>query len=148
MEGRTPQDLAAALGVHRTTVRRRLDRLGADGLVVEADGLVYLPAALAGDGGVRADEDLLRPVARARGTDGFGKRRRHAHAAQREAWRILLEQREERRAPARPPLRLVPEGVVDVVSGVLLDEAWAGWDVRDPGRPVWVGEAVRCAGAA
>ncbi|MFJ1936647.1 hypothetical protein ACIOGZ_28805 [Kitasatospora sp. NPDC088160] len=142
VEGRSPQELAAVLGLHRTTVRRRLDRLGADGLVVEADGLVYLPAVLAGPVGVRAEEDLLGAAARARGTAGLGERRRQAHARQREGYRMLLElrarQREERRAPARPPLRLVPEGVVDVESGELLDPAWAGWDVSDPGRPVWV----------
>ncbi|MGY0466576.1 MarR family transcriptional regulator [Kitasatospora sp. cg17-2] len=147
VEGRSPQDLAAALGVHRTTVRRRLDRLAADGLVVEADGLVYLPAALTGHLGVQADEELLDRAAQERGTAGRGEQRREAHARQREAYRILLDlrarRREERRAPARPPLRLVPEGVVDPVSGELLDDAWAGWDVRDPGRPVWVGAPER-----
>ena len=152
VEGRSPQDLAVLLGLHRTTVRRRLDQLGVDGLVVEADSLVYLPAHLVGEGGVRAEESVLGPVAESRGTAGHGARRRQRHAAQREGYRVLLElraaRREENRVPARPPLRLVPEGVVDVESGELLDPVWAGWDVSDPGRPVWIGVSGEAGEAA
>ncbi|WP_158714162.1 hypothetical protein [Kitasatospora aureofaciens] len=148
VEGRRPKELELLLGVHRTTVRRKVSALAADGLVVEADGLVYLAPALAGPVGVRAEEGVLEQAAQARGTAGRGEQRRQAHARQREGYRMLLELRARRRAEnrvvARPPVRLVPEGVVDVESGELLDPAWAGWDVTDPGRPVWVGETVRC----
>ncbi|MEU8588611.1 helix-turn-helix domain-containing protein [Streptomyces sp. NPDC048664] len=48
LDGADVASLAAATGLHRTTVRRRLDKLVEDGLAEEADGLVYLPRHLAG----------------------------------------------------------------------------------------------------
>ncbi|MCM2431047.1 hypothetical protein [Streptomyces sp. RKAG337] len=143
LDGSDVPALALATGLHRTTVRRRLDKLLTDGLAEEADGLFYLPRHLAGvDGeGLRPDEEQLVRVAQERGTQGLGARRRQRHADQRAGYQLWLEHRARRsaenRRPARPPLRLVPEGVVDPVTGELLDAAWRGWDTSDPARPVW-----------
>ncbi|MGP3690992.1 helix-turn-helix domain-containing protein [Streptomyces sp. IBSNAI002] len=143
LDGADVPALALASGLHRTTVRRRMNKLIADGLVEEADGLFYLPRHLAGLGGegLQPDEEQLVRVAEERGTNGLGERRRQRHADQRAGYQRWLEHRARRsaenRRPARPPLRLVPEGAVDPVTGELLDDAWRGWDTSDPARPVW-----------
>lgn len=148
-DGADVRALALASGLHRTTVRRRLDKLLADGLVEEADGLFYQPRHLAGVGGegLQPDDEHLVRVAEERGTNGLGERRRQRHADQRAGYQRWLEHRARRsaenRRPARPPLRLVPEGVVDPVTGELLDDAWQGWDTSDPARPVWRGHLAR-----
>lgn len=141
LDGVEVAQLAAVTGLHRTTVRRRLDKLVEDGLAEEADGLVYLPRHLAGDGGLRPDPDQLQRVALERGTAGLGERRRKRHGDQRRYYREWLTARAqrivERRQPGRARLRLVPEGVVDERTGELRDPAWQGWIVDDPYRPTW-----------
>ncbi|KOV63030.1 hypothetical protein ADL00_23525 [Streptomyces sp. AS58] len=141
LDGADIAHLAAATGLHRTTVRRRVDKLVQDGLAEETDGLVYLPRHLAADEGLRPDLDQLEHVALARGTAGLGDRRRKRHSDQRRSNRHWLTARTqhavERRRSARPPLRLVPEGVVDESTGELRDTAWRGWIIDDPYRPTW-----------
>lgn len=90
--------------MHRTTVRRKLERMAADGMVVLAAALVCLPPALAGRVGVQADEDVLARVAQVRGTTERGEQRRQAHARQRGgAYRILRDLRAQRRAAEQEP---------------------------------------------
>ncbi len=141
LDGADVERLAAATGLHRTTVRRRVDKLVEDGLAEEADGLVYLPSRLAGDEGLRPDPDQLDQVALARGTAGLGERRRKRHRDQRRFYRQWLSERTQRAGErcryARPRLRLVPEGVVDESTGELRDTAWRGWIIDDPYRPTW-----------
>lgn len=141
LDGADVAHLAAATGLHRTTVRRRVDKLVEDGLAEEADGLVYLPHHLAADEGLRPDADQLEQVALARGTAGLGARRHKRHGDQRRSYRQWLTARTqhavERRRSARPRLRLVPEGVVDESTGELRDTAWRGWIIDDPYRPTW-----------
>ncbi|MFE8950433.1 helix-turn-helix domain-containing protein [Streptomyces sp. NPDC007856] len=140
--------LAAATGLHRTTVRRRLVKLAEDGFVEEADGRYYLARRLAGSegAGVQVEQEQLQQAAVRRGTQGLGERRRQRHRREREnyrLWQVFLQRRQaEDRRRARPPLRLVPEGVVDQATGELLDEAWRGWDLSDPARPAWLGEGA------
>lgn len=43
LDGAGVAHLAAATGLHRTTLRRRVDKLVEDSLAEEADGLVYRP---------------------------------------------------------------------------------------------------------
>ncbi|GLW04291.1 winged helix-turn-helix domain-containing protein [Streptomyces lavendulae] len=140
MEGASVPALAAATGLHRTTVRRRLRELLDDHLVEEADDLYYLPRHLAGDAGLEPDEKQLGQVAHDRGTEGLGARRRQRHAAQREVYQRWLEERDRRsrenRRSDRPRLRLVPEGVLDATTGELVDQEWQGWDVSDPYHPI------------
>ncbi|WP_030578405.1 helix-turn-helix domain-containing protein [Streptomyces anulatus] len=141
LDGADVAHLAAATGLHRTTVRRRVDKLVEDGLAEEADGLVYLPRHLAGGEGLRPDPDQLEHVALTRGTADLGERRRKRHGDQRRRYRQWLTERTqyavEQRRPARPRLRLVPEGVVDESTGELRDTAWRGWIIDDPYRPTW-----------
>ncbi|MGD1220526.1 helix-turn-helix domain-containing protein [Streptomyces krungchingensis] len=141
LDGADVAHLAAATGLHRTTVRRRVDKLVEDGLAEEADGLVYLPRHLAADEGLRPDPDQLEQIALARGTAGLGERRRKRHGDQRSFYRQWLTARTqravERHRSARPRLRLVPEGVVDESTGELRDTAWRGWNIDDPYRPTW-----------
>ncbi|MFE4663792.1 helix-turn-helix domain-containing protein [Streptomyces sp. NPDC056716] len=66
LDGADVAHLAAAIGLHRTTVRRRVDKLVEDGLAEEADGRLCLPRHLAGDEGLRLDPDQLEHVARPR----------------------------------------------------------------------------------
>lgn len=141
LDGLDIAHLAAVTGLHRTTVRRRVDKLVEDGLAEEADGLVYLPRHLAGDEGLHPNPDQLRQVALDRGTAGLGERRRKRHSDQRRYYREWLTARAQRaakrRQPGRARLRLVPEGVVDQNTGELRDPAWQGWIVDDPYRPTW-----------
>ncbi|MFE4514719.1 hypothetical protein ACFRMQ_11085 [Kitasatospora sp. NPDC056783] len=73
----------------------------------------------------------------------MGERRRLRHVRERELYRAWVAERELRavqnRRSDRPPLVLVPEGVVDPDTGELVDERWRGWDTSDPCRPVWRG---------
>lgn len=141
LEGADVARLAAATGLHRTTVRRRVNKLLDDGLAEEADGLIYLPRHLAANEGLCPDPDHFEQVALAQGTAGLGERRRQRHSDQRRAYRDWLTARAqrtvERRRPDRPRLRLVPEGVVDQNTGELRDPTWHGWIVDDPYRPTW-----------
>ncbi|MFD8413992.1 MarR family transcriptional regulator [Streptomyces sp. NPDC059650] len=140
-DGADVAHLAAATGLHRTTVRRRVDKLVEDGLAEEADGLVYLPRHLASDDALCPDPDQLEHVALTRGTAGLGERRRKRHGDQRRFYRQWLTERTqrafERRQSSRPRLRLVPEGIVDESTGELRDTSWRGWIIDDPYRPTW-----------
>ncbi|MCA6090909.1 hypothetical protein LE181_01775 [Streptomyces sp. SCA3-4] len=82
-------------------------------------------------------------MAQARGSEGMGERRRERRAEQRTSYQRYVEWRAERAArryqPDRPRLRLVPKDVVDSRTGEV-DPQWAGWDVSDPFRPVWIGD--------
>ncbi|MGW2984162.1 hypothetical protein [Streptomyces goshikiensis] len=119
-----------------------LDKLLADGLVEEGDGLFYLSRHLVGAAGegLQPDDEHLVRVAEERGTNGLGERRKR-HVDKRAGYPRWLEHRARRsaenRRPARSPLRLLPEGVVDPVTGELLDDAWQGWGTSDLARPVW-----------
>ncbi|PZG69452.1 hypothetical protein C1I97_38605, partial [Streptomyces sp. NTH33] len=110
LDGADVTALARATGLHRTTVKRRLDKLMEDDLVVEADGLYYLAGRLTGADGapIQADDEQLQQAAASRGTQGLGQRRRQRHQSERERYRLWLEHRERRQAqnrrPARPPL--------------------------------------------
>ncbi|MFE0777018.1 MarR family transcriptional regulator [Streptomyces sp. NPDC058861] len=141
LDGIDVAQLAAVTGLHRTTVRRRVDKLVQDGLAEEADGLVYLPRHLAGDAGLRPDPDQLQQVALDCGTAGMGERRRKRHRDQRRHYQEWLTARTQRtvecRRPGRTRLRLVPEGAVDETTGELQDPAWRGWIVDDPYHPTW-----------
>lgn len=154
LEGSDVPALVLATGLHRTTVRWRLDKLLVDGLVEAADGLFYLLRHLAGVSGegLWPDEEQLVRVAEERGTKGLGERCRQRHVDQRAVYQRWLEhwarRSAENRRHARPPLRLVPEGVVDPETGELLDEAWRGWDTSDPARPVWREHPARPAAGA
>lgn len=143
LDGKSQRDLAEAAGLHRTTVKRRMDRLVEDGLAELTDDLYYLPRHLADDAGLDADEEELKRVAHERGTDGLGERRRQRHAQQRAAYQRYLEWRAERAARRyqsdRPRLRLVPDDVVNPHTGEV-DARWAGWDITDPYHPVWTGD--------
>ncbi len=149
VEGVDVAGLVRVLGLHRTTVNRRLAALVEDGLAVVADGLVYLPREFASAAGARPGAERLAEVAQARGTAGLGERRRARHAREREMYRRWVVERELRaeqnRRPDRPPLALVPEGVVDPATGELVDERWRGWDTSDPCRPVWRGDEGQAA---
>lgn len=133
-EGKSATELREALGVHRTTVRRRLDLLMADGLVVELEELYYLAESLAGPAGVEPVAEVLDPAAKERGTAGAGERRRHRHARDRANYLRWRSEKRLRRQVER--LRLVPEGVVDDRTGEIIAREWHGWDVSDPFRPV------------
>ncbi|MFF4531664.1 winged helix-turn-helix domain-containing protein [Streptomyces sp. NPDC001407] len=143
VDGMSVHDLAEATGLHRTTVKRRMNRLVDDHLAEVADDLYYLPRHLADDAGLRVDQEELERVAQEHGTDGLGERRRQRHVQQRASYQRYLEWCAERAArryqPDRPRLRLVPEDVVDPRTGEV-DPRWAGWDVSDPFRPVWTGD--------
>lgn len=146
VDGASIQALARTTGLHHTTVRRRMAALITDGLAEEADGLYYLPRHLAADHGMHPDDDHLAHIAEQHGTKGMGERRRQRHARQRASYHRWLDENIERITrrchPDQPPLRLVPEGVVDPETGELLNEAWRGWDVSDPIRPAWLGEGA------
>jgi DNA-binding Lrp family transcriptional regulator len=72
VDGADVAHLAAATGLHCTTVRRRVDKLVEDGVAEKADGLVHLPRHLAADEGLRPDPDQLEQVALARVAAGLG----------------------------------------------------------------------------
>ncbi|MGW0599936.1 winged helix-turn-helix transcriptional regulator [Streptomyces sp. NPDC002776] len=142
-EGLSRTQIQQATSLHRTTVARRMERLTADGLVHEREGLYYLAPEMSGHGRLTPDESLLAQAADQRGTEGLGARRARRHADERAAFERHLEERAQQRALARPRLRLVPEGVVDPVTGELLDERWHGWDLSDPHRPTWHGSDLQ-----
>ncbi|MFC8537948.1 winged helix-turn-helix domain-containing protein [Streptomyces sp. NPDC057249] len=133
-EGKSRAELQTATGLDRTTVSRRLSALVADGLVAEVEGLFYLVSALAGPAGVMPDQQVLQETAKVRGTAGAGARRRARHVRERLNYRRWRAERRSRHVDV--VLRLVPAGVVDVVTGEIIDPAWEGWDVSDPYRPV------------
>ncbi|MFE7485099.1 winged helix-turn-helix transcriptional regulator [Streptomyces sp. NPDC057552] len=137
-EGLSPAQLQQATALHRTTVARRLDKLVADGLVRELEGLYYLVADLAGPARLQPDEHLLDQAAEQQGTTGLGERRRQRHARDRANYQRWIAERATRSRPVRPRPVLVPEGVVDPDTGELLDEGWRGWDTSDPFRPTWL----------
>ncbi|MDX5570945.1 hypothetical protein PYK79_57230, partial [Streptomyces sp. ID05-04B] len=136
-EGLAAAQIRDATALHRTTVARRLERLTADGLVLEREGLYYLAPELAGHVRLHPDEALLTRAADRRGTTGLTARRRHRHAHERAVYERYLEERAQHRAGPGPRLRLVPEGVLNPDTGELLDERWHGWDLSDPHRPTW-----------
>ncbi|NUP19853.1 MAG: winged helix-turn-helix domain-containing protein [Streptomyces sp.] len=139
-EGASTAQLVAATSLHRTTVTRRLQRLTADGLVHEREGLYYLAPKLSGHVRLQPDEALLAAAADRRATTGRGARRRERHARERALFERHLEERARLRAAGpRPRLRLIPEGVLDPHTGELLDERWHGWDLSDPLHPTWHG---------
>ncbi|MET9419022.1 winged helix-turn-helix domain-containing protein [Streptomyces klenkii] len=86
LDGESQRDLAEAVGLHRITVKWRMDRLVEDGLAELADDLYYLPRHLADHAGLDADQEELE-----RGSDGLGERRRQRHAQQRAAYQRYLE---------------------------------------------------------
>ncbi|MFB8025910.1 MULTISPECIES: winged helix-turn-helix domain-containing protein [unclassified Streptomyces] len=133
-EGVSAKELRDTLGLHRTTVARRLRELLTDGLVVELEGLFYLAPALAGPVGVTGDDQALDEAAVQRGTAGAGFRRRRRHAKERRDYRRWRAGERAKRIVDR--LRLVPDGVVDLETGEITDPAWRSWDVSDPCRPV------------
>ncbi|MEU4080417.1 MarR family transcriptional regulator [Streptomyces venezuelae] len=137
-EGLSPAQLQQATALHRTTVSRRLDKLAADGLVRESEGLYYLVHELAGPARLQPDERLLDQAAEQQGTTGLGERRRQRHARDRANYQRWIAERATRSRPVRPRPVLVPEGVVDPDTGELLDEGWRGWDTSDPFRPTWL----------
>ncbi|MFF9436768.1 hypothetical protein ACF1BP_23885 [Streptomyces sp. NPDC014735] len=147
-EGLEPAQLQQATSLHRTTVARRLDKLVADGLARECEGLYYLAPDLAGPVRLQPDDQVLAEAAEQQGTAGFGERRRARHARERANYQRWIAERATRTRPARPRPVLVPEGVVDPDTGELLDERWRGWDVRDRYRPVWTGPAPTDTGEA
>ncbi|MCX4826583.1 hypothetical protein OG883_43885 [Streptomyces sp. NBC_01142] len=137
-EGLSPAQLQQATTLHRTTVARRLDKLVADGLAHEREGLYYLSPDLAGPVRLHPDDEVLTQAAEQQGTTGRGERRRERHARERANYQRWKAERTRRRHPERPRPVLVPEGVVDPETGELLDERWRGWDTSDPTRPVWL----------
>ncbi|MCX4784090.1 hypothetical protein [Streptomyces sp. NBC_01264] len=137
-EGLSPQRLQQATTLHRTTVTRRLDKLVADGLALEREGLYYLAPELSGPVRLQPDDEVLAHAAEQQGTAGMGERRRARHARDRANYQRWLTERDLRARPVRQWPVLVPEGVVDPVTGELLDERWRGWDTSDPHRPVWL----------
>ncbi|MET8605743.1 hypothetical protein ABZV92_19590 [Streptomyces rubiginosohelvolus] len=139
VDGLDAAQLSRATGLHRTTVVRRLRGLVEDQLAIELDGKYLLAPALSTPGRLHADGQVLSETAERRGTAGLGERRRARHRRDRDNYRRWLAERAELRHRRRPALELVPEGVLDPDTGELLDEAWAGWDVRDRARPVWRG---------
>ncbi|MEE1737019.1 hypothetical protein PUR49_10980 [Streptomyces sp. BE147] len=141
VDGLDVAQLSRATGLHRTTVVRRMRGLVEDQLAVELDGKFLLASALSAPGRLHADQQVLSETAEHRGTAGLGERRRARHRRDRYNYRRWLAERAEQRHPRRPALELVPEGVLDPDTGELLDDAWAGWDVRDRARPVWRGAA-------
>ncbi|MFI1189254.1 hypothetical protein [Streptomyces californicus] len=139
VEGLDVGQLSRATGLHRTTVVRRMRGLVEDQLVVELDGKYLLAPAFSVPGRLHVDGQVLSRVAEHHGTAGRGERRRARHRRDRRNYRRWLAERADQRLRRRPVLELVPEGVVDPDTGELLDDAWAGWDVRDRARPVWRG---------
>ncbi|MER7759499.1 hypothetical protein [Streptomyces sp. NPDC097619] len=141
-EGTSRKELQDQLGLHRTTISRRLDLLVLDGLVVEREGLFYLPAGeQLGEGLKLPEKAVLDRVAERRGTLGAFERRKAWHASQRQdyrQWREAVARMQEARRQGRA--RLVPAGAVDALTGEILDPAWKGWNVSDPHRPVPVPE--------
>jgi predicted transcriptional regulator len=136
-EGRSVKELAEVLGLHRTTVARRLDKLMDDRLVEELDGLFYLAAELDGGDGVRPESSALDKAAERRETQGAQARRRDFHRVERAFYRTLRERVQQKvNAWIEERRRLVPEGAVDLATGEITDPAWQGWDVSDPYRPV------------
>ncbi|WP_260614844.1 hypothetical protein [Streptomyces sp. WAC05292] len=146
-EGKDAKELTAATGLHRTTVSRRLGLLVDDGFVVELEGLFYLAPHVAGPAGVERNQEALEKAAERRGTWGAGARRKARHQGERLMYRVWMRlvalARGRRHDQTR--LRLVPEGVVDPVTGELTDRDWEGWDIEDPYRPVplpaWAAQA-------
>ncbi|MET7679370.1 hypothetical protein [Streptomyces sp. NPDC005423] len=143
VEGISRAQIQQATALHRTTVARRLERLAADGLANEREGLYYLAPELSGHVRLHPDEALLAHAADQRGTSGLAARRHHRHADERAAWERHLEERSLYRTLHQPRLRLVPEGVLNPHTGELLDERWHGWDISDPHRPTWHGSDLR-----
>jgi IclR helix-turn-helix domain len=137
-DGTSPAQLKDATGLHRTTVARRLAKLVDDGLALEREGLYYLHPRLAGPVRLQRDDQLLDHAAEQAGTTGLGDRRRQRHARERAYYQRYLAERTRHRPPVRPRPVLVPEGVVDPVTGELLDERWRGWDLTDPYRPAFL----------
>ncbi|MGA5411532.1 MarR family transcriptional regulator [Streptomyces lavendulocolor] len=136
-EGRSVKELADALGLHRTTVVRRLERLVDDGLVEKLEGLFYRVMDLGNEDGVQPEPALLQKAAERRETDGAQRRRKDFHRAER-AWYRLFRDAVRRKVNTwiEERRRLVPADVVDMRTGEILDPAWRGWDVSDPYRPV------------
>ncbi|WP_141658561.1 helix-turn-helix domain-containing protein [Streptomyces mutabilis] len=137
-EGLSPAHLKQATALHRTTVARRLDKLVADDLVRESEGLYYLVRGLAGPAPLQPDERLLDRAAEQQGTTGLGVRRRQRHARNRANYQRWISERATRPRPVRPYPVLVPEGAIDPDTGELLDEGWRGWDTSAPFRPTWL----------
>ncbi|MFG2211982.1 hypothetical protein [Streptomyces sp. NPDC048638] len=137
-DGLTPSQLQQATTLHRTTVKRRLDKLVTDGLAIEREDLYYLAPDLAGPVRLTPDDHTLAQAAEQQGTTGIGERRRARHARERANYQRWIAERTRRSRPVRPRPVLVPEGVVDPETGELLDERWRGWDTSDPTRPVWL----------
>ncbi|MFJ1662293.1 hypothetical protein [Streptomyces anthocyanicus] len=142
VDGLDVAQLSRATGLHRTTVVRRMRGLVEDQLAVELDGKYLLAPALSVPGRLHADGQVFSQAAEHHGTAGLGDRRRARHRRDRHNYRRWLAERAEQRHRRRPVLELVPEGVLDPDTGELLDDAWAGWDVRDRARPVWRGLAL------
>lgn len=140
VEGLSPDQLQQATTLHRTTIKRRMTSLVDDGLAEEREGLYYLSIELAGDVRLDADDQVLEQAAENHGTHGRGATRQQRHARERSNFQRWLAERPVRRQPARPPLVVVPEGVVDPHTGELLDDRWRGWDCSDPARSVWCGD--------
>ncbi|WP_329020445.1 hypothetical protein [Streptomyces sp. NBC_01601] len=91
---------------------------------------------MAGPTRLQLDDQLLAHAAEQHGTSGRGERRRRRHARERVNYHRYLAERTRRRI-IRPRPVLVPEGVVDPVTGELLDPRWAGWNVTDPYHPTF-----------
>ncbi|MFJ5142949.1 hypothetical protein [Streptomyces sp. NPDC088707] len=134
VDGLSATALQGLTGLHRTTIARRTRALVEDGLAVEVEGLFYLAPSLAGPAGLDPTEAALRLAAEARGTAGFGERRRRRHARDRRNYRLWRSAKKEKRREERR--RIVPEGVVSLVTGEIVDREWLGWDVSDPYKPV------------
>ena len=136
-DGFSAQDLAADLGYHPATIRRRLRGLVEDRLVTCTDGLYY-----------RSEEVTvaqLDEAAEHRGTSGRGAARVWRHAQERARRRAFLEYLASRPRPGRPAEPIVPLEAYDPETGEILPEQahhWRGWDVSDPYRPVWRGAAA------
>lgn len=140
VDGHDVRQLAAATGLHRTTVVRRMRGLVEDQLAVELEGRYYLAPGLSVPGRLHADGPVLSEAAERRGTAGLGERRRARHQRERVNYLRWLTERAGRHRTRRPAPVLVPDGVVDPDTGELLDDAWRGWDVRDRAHPVWRGQ--------
>lgn len=134
-EGASLSELAQGCGHHPTTVRRRLQALKEDGLVVESEGLYYLTD-------LEVSLQRLDSAAGRAGTAGRAESRRLRHQQQREGYRRWTRARRQAQSRGWRPSPGVPEEVRTALRQGRGAPGWEGWDVSDPMRPVWIVDAA------